>query len=141
MLGELPREIAERVLGGAPEESASSDRIVRAFAAACERLDRTMSSILGELGYRAMLTRCLRSVKAAHPCLDGVLLGEGEVFHQPIVTCFEGEEAPVVFAASSALFSQFITLLEALIGSQLTTTLFRRAWPEAFVTVAEDEGT
>jgi hypothetical protein len=95
----------------------------------CDTLRRSLSSLLGVAGFRALLVRALmlaadevRWLKAVHVAADGSLEGWGELAGQ--LSQDEIAEGGVL------LIAQLLGLLVTFIGAALTARLVQEAWPE-----------
>jgi hypothetical protein len=122
--------MAERVFAETAGKGDDVDEALAAFANVYERLERVLSSVLGDAGYRAILVRSLRKAEAMHPCLEGITLVEAGTFLEPLRIRLRQEEPVTIREASVTLTTYFIELLWTLIGADLTLKLLRRAWPE-----------
>ncbi len=124
------QEMAERVFAEKTGGLASVDDAVAALENAYERLEYVLTSVLGDVGYRAIFVRSLRKTKIAYPCLEGVATIESEAFLEPLLSRLRQQDPGTIGAVSVALLTHLVELLWTLIGAELTLKLLRRAWPE-----------
>ena len=122
------QEMAERIFAEMAGDIGSSGGLA-ALTSVYERLGRMMSVVVGDAGYRAILSRSLRKAAAAHPCLAGVVLSESDAPFEPVLTRLQTEDPTAIRAAAIAILTNFIVLLGTLIGAELTLTLIGREWP------------
>ena len=128
MSSPIIREFAQRLLvfeTASGKSTASLDAMVRV----CEKLQRCLSTLAGNEGFRALLGRALTLGRTEVPWLnavqvdsDGVLVGlrEGD----PHVNQEETSKGAVVLVAN------LIGLLVTFIGEGLTLNLVRNVWPD-----------
>ena len=125
------QEMAERVFAEKTGRLTSVDDAVAALENAYERLEFVLTSVLGDVGYRAIFVRTLRKIRVAYPCLEGVTTIESEAFLELLLESSaatrpwhdpRGEHRPFL--------THLVELLWTLIGAELTLKLLRRAWPE-----------
>jgi hypothetical protein len=97
---------------------------------ACEKLRPKLATLMGNAGFRALLSRALALAKAEVPWLravqvkaDGTLEGVDEQHAQ-----LDPDE---LFEGRVVLLAQLLGLLVAFIGENLTLRLVREAWPKA----------
>jgi hypothetical protein len=123
------RELAERIFAETAGEVASRDDALGALTCIYDRLERTMSAVIGEAGHRAIVSRALRRARTAHPSLEGVALAESDAPLEPLRARLRPEDASTVHAVAVTITANFIELLGTLIGAELTLTLLDREWP------------
>jgi hypothetical protein len=123
-------EVAERIYAREGAK-ATADEAVRTVRAIFEHLERATSSVVGEIGFRAMYSRCLRKSRDAYPSLREVEPGARGALFEPLTAHLERQDHAVAIAVGTALVAAFFELLATLIGADLTFRLFRDAWPEA----------
>jgi hypothetical protein len=96
----------------------------------CERLRPQLAALMGNGGFRALLSRALALageevhwLRAAHVKSDGTLEGLEEM---------DAQLSPdAMFAGRVALLAQLLGLLVAFIGEKITLRLVREVWPKA----------
>ncbi len=98
------------------------------------RLWRTLApeliSIIGERGFDALYSRCVRLARREHPWLrqDGGAAPAGGDIFTPLEQSLQAQDTAPAAQASLTLFIIFFDTLTALIGEALTTHLLRSAW-------------
>jgi hypothetical protein len=122
-------EFAERLV--ALESGATPFKAAQAPASfmVCEKLRPQLSTLMGNAGFRALLSRALSLANAEVPSLggirvkpDGSLEGVGEI---------AAKIGPEEIAQSGVvLVAQLLGLLVAFIGENLTMHLVREVWPK-----------
>jgi hypothetical protein len=102
----------------------------------CEKLRPALATLMGNAGYRALLSRALVLsgaeipwLRAVHVKADGSLEGLDELAAQLGPDEF--------FEGKVALLAELLGLLSAFIGENLTLQLVREAWPK--VTLDESD--
>jgi hypothetical protein len=125
---ELPRAIFDRALSG------SLDSCVDASIELLQLLANALTNIIGEDGFESLLYRAARRVGRDYPWLQFDPRArpadpEFELFR----TCFIGQDAEQVRAASSLLFGTFIDILTTLVGSHMTKLILNSALSRARV--------
>lgn len=123
------RDLAARLIAAETRKPKSSEPGPPAVFHVCETLRPHLATLMGESGFRALLSRALAVTSVQVPLLvavqvdaDGVLAGWGKP---------ETQVAPKELTAGSVLLvSQVLGLLVAFIGVDLTLHLVRDAWPK-----------
>ena len=107
----------------------SSETIPSVSFHVCEKLRPHLATLMGNEGFRALLSRALAvadeevpSLRAVHVKADGSLEGLGELQAQ-----VEPEE---MAEGSVVLVAQLLALLVAFIGETLTLRMVREVWPK-----------
>ena len=123
------RDFAERLIAYETRGNKSSDPKTPAAFHVCEKLRPHLALLMGNAGFRALLSRALALANAEVPWLravhvkaDGSLEGLGELEAQ-----LEPEE---IAEGKVVLVAQLIGLLVAFIGESLTLGLVREVWPK-----------
>jgi hypothetical protein len=124
------RDFAERLIGYETRENKSSE--TKTPAAACrvgEKLRPHLATLMGNVGFRALLSRALALANAEVPWLravhvkaDGSLEGLDELGAQV--------DPDEIFKGCVVLLAQLLGLLVAFIGEDLTLRLVREVWPK-----------
>jgi hypothetical protein len=122
--------MAERIFAEMAGDAGDSGGLA-ALTSVYERLGQMMSVVVGDAGYRAILSRSLRKAAAAYPRLAGVVLSESDAPFEPVLTRLQTEDPAAIRTAAIAIMTNFIELLGTLIGTELTLTLLDREWPRA----------
>jgi hypothetical protein len=122
------REFAERLIAYETRENNSSETKPLAAFLVDERLRPHLATLMGSLGFRALLSRALLLANAEVPWLravhvktDGSLEGLNEL------KAHVGPED--FFKGSVVLLAQLLELLVTLIGEDLTLRLVGEIWP------------
>jgi hypothetical protein len=123
------RHFAERLIAYETREDNSSETKNLADFSACEKLRPHLATLMGNSGFRALLSRALALanadvlwLRAVHVKADGSLEGLEGLYTQ--VDPDEFREGRVV------LLAQLLGLLVAFIGENLTLRLVREVWPK-----------
>jgi hypothetical protein len=123
------RKFAKRLIDSEMKANDSSEIKVSAAFRACEKLHPQLATLMGKLGFRALLSRSLvlgnaelAWLRAVHVKADGSLEGLDELERQ--VAPDEFSEGGVV------LLAQLLGLLVAFIGESLVLSLVREVWPK-----------
>ncbi len=125
------RDLAEQIVAAAEVAATGDDGALATSRSVYERLGPLMSVVIGDAGYRAVLSRSVRKAAATHPCLVGIVLSESDTPHDPLLVRLKPEDAHTIRQVTVAIMTNFIELLETLIGVELTLTLLDREWPRA----------
>ena len=123
------RHFAKRLIDYDASRSKSSETKTPAAFHICEKLRPQMTTLMGNGGFRTLLSRSLALANAEVPWLravhvkaDGTLKGLEELHAQlPPDELFEGRVV---------LLAQLLGLLLAFIGEDLTSRLVREVWPK-----------
>ena len=123
------RNFAEHLLAYEARSIKSSESKARAGFFVAEKLRSHLVTFLGNVGFRALLSRALVLTNAEIPWLravhvkaDGSLEGLDKLEAQ-----IDSEE---MAAGKVVLLAQFLGLLEAFIGEHLTLQLVCEVWPQ-----------
>ena len=123
------RDFAERLIAYETRENKSSETKTPAAFHVSEKLRPHLMTVIGNTGFRALLSRALALANAEVPWLravhvksDGSLEGLDELEAQ-----VDPEE---IFQGRVVLLAQLLGLLVAFIGEDLTLRLVREVWPK-----------
>ena len=123
------RDFAERLIADETRESKSSESRAPAAFHVFEKLRPHLTTLMGNTGFHALLTRALSvanaedpSLRAVHVKADGSLEGLEELQAQ-------GDPAEIA-EGSVVLVAQLLGLLVAFIGEKLTLQMVRDVWPK-----------
>ncbi len=123
------QNLARRMLAyeAAQPDSTSSpgDETVRV----CEKLRATLSRLMGEVGFRALLSRALALAKADDPILKSVKVRENGSL-EGFETVAQERDREAGQYVGAALVVQILWLLATFIGEPLTLRLVDDTWPE-----------
>lgn len=128
----LARSILERELAAlsTPEE------LARGVNATLTRLQDRMSTLVGRIGFDAVLGRAVHLATARHPWLTQVQVRMiPTVALETLAAQVEREGAAEVRAAAVTIVGEVISLLSQFIGDVLAFRLARRTWAD----LPEDE--
>jgi hypothetical protein len=125
------RDFAERLIAYETSGNKSSETKNWAASLVCEKLRPHLATLMGNVGFRALLSRALALANAevlwlrvVHVKSDGSLEGLDELELEAQLDPEEIAEGCVV------LLSQLLGLLVAFIGENLTLRLVREIWPK-----------
>ena len=123
------RAIAERLIAYETLEYNPSDKKTPIAILVDDKLRPHLRTLMGNVGFRALLSRSLALASAEVPWLravrvkaDGSLEGLDE-FDAPV-------PPTALFEGSVVLLAQLLGLLVAFIGENLTLRLVREVWPK-----------
>jgi hypothetical protein len=123
------RNFAKRLMAREALGNKSSERTTPAAFHVCEKLRPHLITLMGNGGFRGLLSRSLvlaheevRWLRAVHVKADGDLEGVEELHVQLAPEEF--------FEGGTVLLAQLLGLLVAFIGEALTVRLVREVWPE-----------
>jgi hypothetical protein len=126
------RNLAERLIALEARGSKSSETINRAAFHVCEKLRPQLATLMGNGGFRTLLSRALvlatvevSWLRAVYVKADGSLEGLAELGAQA-----DPEE---IAEGRVVLLAQLLGLLVAFIGEGLTLRLARDVWPQLSV--------
>ncbi|AUX39585.1 uncharacterized protein SOCE26_009790 [Sorangium cellulosum] len=121
----LSRWIMEREVAGREAPADVAEGIEGAF----RRLYQVMSTVIGPVGFQAVLTRAVHLTRRASPGLGACDVTCGEtVVMKGLSGVIEREGAAGAIAAAAALLGNVVALLSSFIGEDLTFRLLRRGW-------------
>jgi hypothetical protein len=123
------RQFAERLIAHEIRGKSAADLKVPVAFVVCEKLRPHLATLMGNAGFRVLLSRALSLASSEVPWLravrvqaDGSLAGLEEV---------EAQVQPGEFAEDSVvLLAQLLTLLAAFIGENLTIRVVGQVWPK-----------
>ena len=123
------REFAERLIAYETRGNRSSESKPPAACLVSEKLRPQLATLMGNLGFRALLSRAIALanaevpwLRAVHVTADGTLKGLDEVAEQV--------DPDEIFEGCVVLLAQLLGLLVAFIGEDLTLRLVRDTWPK-----------
>jgi hypothetical protein len=127
-------QLAKRLIAHEARENKSSGTISTAIFPVPEKLRPLVAALVGNAGFRVLLSRALVLAKpevpwlrAVHVKADGSLAGPAE---------FEAQVDPgTIVAGRIAVLAQLLAMLREFIGENLTMQLIREAWPALFPNV------
>ena len=123
------RDFAERLIAYETRGNKSSETKTPAACLVGEKLRPHLATLMGNVGFRALLSRALALANAEVPWLravhvkaDGSLEGLDELEAQV--------DPDEIFEGCVVLLAQLLGLLVAFIGENLTLRLVREVWPK-----------
>jgi len=124
------RDFAERLIALETRGNEASETRTPAAFHVCEKLRPHLATLMGNGGFRALLSRALALanaevswLRAVHVKADGSLEDLEELHEQVAPAEF--------FEGKVVLLAQLLGLLVAFIGENLTLRLVREIWPKA----------
>jgi hypothetical protein len=123
------REFSQSLIAYETMENKSSETNIPAACRVSEKLRPHLATLMGNVGFRALLLRALALANAEVAWLRMVQVsadGSFEGFDE-IETHVDADE---IFEGCVVLAAQLLGLLVALIGEALTLRLVREAWPK-----------
>ena len=119
---ESPRELIESVLSGSPETAL--DESIQLL----QILANSLSNIIGEDGFEALLFRTARRVGFDYPWLQfDPRARPADPEFELLRICFEGRYPAEIRAASILLFTTFVDILALLVGAHMTKLILKSA--------------
>lgn len=123
------RNFAERLIDYEARENSSSETKIPVAFPAVEKLRLQLATLMGSVGFNALLSRALALANSEVPWLRAV--------HVKADGSFEGfadlkaqVEPDDIYEIKVVLLAQLLGLLVAFIGEDLTLRLVREAWPK-----------
>ena len=123
------RDFAERLIAYETRGNKSSETKTPAACLVGEKLRPHLATLMGNVGFRALLSRALALANAEVPWLRAV--------HVKADGSFEGldelgaqVDPDEIFEGCVVLLAQLLGLLVAFIGENLTLRLVREVWPK-----------
>jgi hypothetical protein len=119
---ESPHKLIASVLSGNPDTAADvSIELLQILA-------NSLSNIIGEDGFEALLFRTARRVGNDYPWLQfDPRARPADPEFELLRVCFEGQEPADIQAASILLFTTFVDILALLVGAHLTKLILESA--------------
>ena len=107
----------------------SSDDLAAGGLRVLQRLDRHLRTVLGVVGFQALLDRSLSQTGKQYVWLSGVHT-ESDGSLPGLRERVDGLSAAEIVNGLASLLACFVQLLASLIGVTLAMRLVQRAWPE-----------
>ena len=123
------RDFAERLIAYETRESKSLETKIPAACLVVEKLRPHLATLMGSVGFRALILRALALTNAEVPWLRAVDINADGSFEglDELISQVDPDE---IYEGCVVLFAQLLELLEAFIGAGLTLQLVREAWPK-----------
>jgi hypothetical protein len=119
------RDFAKRLIAHETKGNKSSKPNNSAGFRVCEKLRPALATLMGNAGFRALLSRALALASAEVPILRAVQVQESGALQAS--EKFKSNESA---EADIALVAQLLGLLVAFIGADLTLHFVREVWPK-----------
>jgi hypothetical protein len=130
MTAEDPKAIGRRLLANVTPEARSLEALSIGLRASGQRLDATLSPILGSLGVRMILQRALSRATARHPFLREITVYEDGIDAASLFGQASERDHDQVRQAFGEVVDEFVGLLSQMLGKDLATELLREALGE-----------
>ena len=121
------RNFATRLIGHETSGDKSPDLTTPAAFRICEKLRPHLATLMGNGGFRALVTRALALAKAEVPELRTVRVNADGTLEE---SSEPGVHPDNLAEGRAILLAQLLGLLTAFIGAHLTLGLVRSVWPE-----------
>jgi hypothetical protein len=126
------RLVAERVIGWEKRAYKSASSAKPVVAVVCEKMQPALGMLMGNSGFRVLLTRALARATLLEPSLQAArVTNEGALVIENGSTPLDQKKLE---AGSIALVAEVLGLLDAFIGEKLTIRFVRDAWPKLLLT-------
>jgi hypothetical protein len=126
------RNFAERLVAHELKGNKSSETKLPPAFGVCERLRPHFATLMGNPGFRALLSRALALASAEVPWLRAARVKTDGSFED--LSELEAQVDPKKFAADSVVLpAQLLGLLAGFIGEDLTLRLVLEVWPKLSV--------
>jgi len=123
------RDIAERLIAHEASENNSPQTISVVALLVDEKLRAHLATLMGNVGFRALLSRALVLTNAEVPWLRAVhVKGDGSL--EGLEELSAQVDPDECFKGSIELLAQLLGLLGILIGENLTLRLVHEIWPK-----------
>ncbi|MCC2667841.1 MAG: hypothetical protein K0Q72_312 [Armatimonadetes bacterium] len=135
----LPRvvKLAHRSLrNDAPGDDTASSAPGDVLQQRCRALSARLSPLVGQEGFRALSARALARATGEAPWLNGVTVDPAGLL-SGLEVALLAQEAAERASGCAAILAQFIGLLRAVVGPEITRQLVSSAWPDLLVTDAD----
>ena len=123
------RDFSERLIAYETKGEKSSEKKTRAACRVAEKLRPHLATLMGNLGFRGLLSRALALANAEVPWLHAVHVNADGSFEglDGLGTQVDPDE---IFKGCVVLLAELLGLLMAFIGENLTLRLVREIWPQ-----------
>jgi hypothetical protein len=127
------RDLAERLVAYEARENISSGTKTPAAFLVDEKLRPHLAILVGNIGFRALLSRALALANAEVPWLRAVHVKADGSFEE-LDELGAQLDPDQIFEGRAVLLAQLLGLLVAFIGENLTLRLVREVWPKLSLT-------
>ena len=126
------RDFAERLIAYETRGNKSSETKTSAACLVGEKLRPHLATLMGNVGFRALLSRALALANAEVPWLRAVHVNAGGSF-EGLDELGAQVDPDEILEGCIVLLAQLLGLLIAFIGEKLTLQLVRETWPKLAV--------
>ena len=123
------RDFVRRVIAFETRDNRSATTKIPVVFAVCEKLQPQWVNLMGDVGFRTLLSRALTMahqrvawLRAVHVKVDGTMAWAGD-----LETKVDAEE---MAEGSAVLIAELLGLLEGFIGETLALRLMQDVWPK-----------
>ena len=127
------RDLAERLIAYETRRNKSSETKTPTACLVGENLRPHLATLMGNVGFRALLSRALALANAEVPWLSAVQVNADGSF-QGLDELGAQVDPDEIFEGCVVLLAQLLGLLVAFIGENLTLRLVREVWPKLSLT-------
>jgi hypothetical protein len=124
------RVFAERLIAYERRDNKSSETKTPAAFLVGEKLRPHLAPLMGNVGFRALLSRALALANAEVPWLRAVHVKAADGSFQGLDELGAQVDPDEIFEGRVVLLAQLLGLLVAFIGEDLTLRLVREVWPK-----------
>lgn len=126
----MMHDVAERLVAEEARAARSSDAPGPATFRVCEKLRRPLTTLVGAVGFRSLLSRALALARIEAPQLGALQVRKDGALEFP-----EGFETHhgrrEINAGEVVLTAHLLALLASFVGTELTLRLLQDIWPKA----------
>jgi len=134
------RQLALTVLARRSGSEEAAHGLSASARRAYDELAKVSTPLIGQVGVDALIARALHLAQREYPWLSAA--PESGPANEPfarVIASLDLQNPAVATEGTAAVFATFAGLLVTFIGEALTTSLLRKAWPDAFVDAAGKE--
>jgi hypothetical protein len=125
------QRVARRIMTCATAGRSAPEDVANAIETTFKQLEKVVSSMVGEIGFRALMVRALHLTRAASPKHRQLPSEHAVSFpSEGWKGSVEQTGASAAIESAAGLFENVLSLLGSFIGEDLTFRLIRRAWPD-----------
>lgn len=132
------RQLVLTVLAQRSESNGTTEGVAAAARRAYDELAHVSTPLVGQIGVDALIARAVHLAQREHSWLSAA--PEPVSANEPFANVLArlGRQNPAAATdGMAAVFATFAGLLVTFIGEALTTSLLRKAWPDAFSNAAD----
>jgi hypothetical protein len=134
------RQLALAVLAQHSESEGTAEGVAAAARRAYDDLAHASTPLIGHIGVDALIARAVHLAQREHPWLPTA--PEADQANEPFtqfINSVSRQTPTMATEGTAAVFATFAGLLVTFIGEALTTSLLRKAWPDAFSDAVDKE--